>query len=399
MTKLRPRGPQSQSAAVPRWYWLAYLTGGWGLAMSGMMSFLVPLRADQLGMSVGLIGLLLGVKGATEAVVSIPIGGLIDRIGPRASFLMGTSGAAIVGVIHVAATSIVALIVLQVALGVLRPLGWVGAQSYVSGLRDGVGAATDTGRLSFFATAAQIVAPLLMGFGAELFGLREAFYVFSLYCGLFFLLGVLLPRGSDSRSSGATERRGFVQGLGLFSRRGVRVVMLLSGARLWINVAWLSFFPIIMVSAGTSVSAAGAVISAMAVVGTLLSPTTGWLARRFRVEHICAFSLTCSAVGVAAAPALDTLPGAFASAFLVGIGQGMSLPTILVLLGLAVPLDQRGLALGLRASVNQTAAAGAPPAVALIIGLSAASVAFPVVAGLGSLLIVGALVTSRLNSS
>lgn len=398
MTKVRSTEPVNRATPVPRWYWLAYVTGGWGLAMSGMMSFLVPLRADELGMSLGLIGLLLGVKGATEASVGIPIGGLIDRIGPRASFLMGTGGAAIVGIVHVFATSIVALILLQIALGVLRPLGWVGAQSYVSGLRDGVDAATDTGRLSFFATGAQIVAPLLIGFGADIFGLRQAFYVFSLYCVVFFLLGIALPKGSDSRSAGATERRGFVQGLGLFSRRGVRVVMLLSGARLWINVAWLSFFPVLMVSAGTSVSAAGAVVSAMAVVATLLSPTTGWLARRFRVERICAFSLACSAVGVAAAPALDTLPGAFATAFLVGIGQGMSLPTILVLLGLAVPLDQRGLALGLRASVNQTAAAGAPPAVAVIIGLSAASVAFPVVAGLGSLLIVAALVTSRSNA-
>ena len=48
--------------------------------------------------------------------------------------------------------------------------------------------------------------------------------------------------------------------------------------------------------------------------------------------------------------------------------------------------------------MNQTAAAGAPPAVAVIIGLSAASVAFPVVAGLGFLLIVAALVTSRSNA-
>ena len=63
---------------IPRWYWLAYLTGGFGLALNAMMSFLLPLRAVDLGISIGLIGVLLGVKGAVEAMVSVPIGGLID---------------------------------------------------------------------------------------------------------------------------------------------------------------------------------------------------------------------------------------------------------------------------------------------------------------------------------
>ena len=144
---------------IPRWYWLAYLTGGFGLALNAMMSFLLPLRAVDLGISIGLIGVLLGVKGAVEAMVSVPIGGLIDRMGPRRAFIIGTAGSSVLIVLYTRATSIFALLLLQAALGTLRPMAWVGSQSYVSGLRDGADRARDTGRMSFVATGAQIIAP------------------------------------------------------------------------------------------------------------------------------------------------------------------------------------------------------------------------------------------------
>ena len=48
--------PEQTPAAIPRWYWLAYLTGGFGLALNAMMNFLLPLRATDLGIGIGLIG-------------------------------------------------------------------------------------------------------------------------------------------------------------------------------------------------------------------------------------------------------------------------------------------------------------------------------------------------------
>ena len=383
---------------IPRWYWLAYLTGGFGLALNAMMSFLLPLRAADLGISIGLIGVLLGVKGAVEATVSVPIGGLIDRIGPRRAFIIGTAGSSVLIVLYALATSIFALLLLQAAVGMLRPMAWVGSQSYVSGLRDGADRARDTGRLSFVATGAQIIAPLLVGFGAQAFGTGPAFFVFAGYCALYVIVGFALPRGSDARSAVATKRRGLADGLKLFSIRGIRVVMFLSAARLWINGAWVAFFPLLLVTRGSSEGSASTVVSVMAIVGTILSPASGRLAQRFRVEHLTAFSLACGAIGLALAPALSSAPIAYVSAFLVGIGHGISLPMLLVLISRAVPADQRGLALGLRSSVNQAAAATAPPLVAVVIGASAAAVGFPLAAAFGLGLIFSAMVTTRRGS-
>ncbi|MFT7473660.1 MAG: MFS family permease [Verrucomicrobiales bacterium] len=383
----RPEG------SIPRWYWLAYLTGGFGLALNAMMNFLLPLRATDLGISIGIIGLLLGVKGAVEALVSVQIGGLIDRIGPRKAFIFGTAGSAALIVVYASATSIFVLLLLQMALGALRPLAWVGSQSYVSGLRDGPDRARDTGRLSFVATGAQIIAPLLVGFGSQVFGTGPAFYLYAGYCSLFIFVGLALPKGSDSGSSGSTARRGLVAGLGLFAIRRIRVVMLLSAARLWINGAWIAFFPLLLVSEGVGKGAAGTVVSSMAIVGTIISPMTGRLAQSLRVDRLTAVSLTCGVAGLALAPTLSSLPLAYVSALLVGIGHGISLPSLLVLISGAVPSDQRGLALGLRSSVNQAAAALAPPTIAAVIGLTAASVGFPLAALVG-LMLVGSSVVS-----
>ena len=386
---------EKNGSSTPRWYWFAYLTGGFGLALNAMMSFLLPLRATDLGMSLGVIGLLLGVKGAVEAVTSVPIGGLIDRIGPRRAFIIGTAGTTALISLYAIATSILALVLLQMAVGAVRPMAWVGSQSFVSSLREGPDRARDTGRLSFFATGAQIIAPLLVGFSAQAFGRGLAFLVFASYCAIFVLVGLALPKGSDVRSAGSTKRRGLVEGLKLFSNREIRVAMFLSGARLWINGAWVAFFPLLLVTSGTSEGSASTVVASMAVVGTALSPASGKLAQRFRVEYLTAFSLICGVVGLALAPALVSLPSAYLSAFLLGIGHGISLPMLLVLVSRAVPPDQRGLALGLRSSVNQAAAATAPPLIGLLIGATAASVGFPLAAVVGLGLVISSITTFR----
>lgn len=383
------------ASSTPRWFVLAYLTGGFGLALNAMMNFLLPLRAAELGIGIGTIGLLLGAKAATEALTSVPVGGLIDKIGPRRSFVVGTAVSTVLLACYAFVGSAVWLFALQVGLGVMRPMAWVGSQTYVSGLRSGADRARDTGRLSFVATAAQIVGPLLVGFGSQAFGTGRAYLVFSAYCGAYVLVGLLLPRSSGAGSGVGTRRRGFVDGLRLLRNPGMRVVIFLSSGRLWISGAWAAFFPLLLVTRGVPEGAAGTVVSAMAVVGTVVSPLSGRLAARFRVASLTAFSLLSGAAGVVLAPALASFPAAFGSAFLVGIGHGISLPMLLVLVSRAVPDDQRGLALGVRSSANQTASAVAPPLIGAVIGSTTAAIGFPLAGILGTCLIAAAWVTGR----
>lgn len=384
-----------RSLSIPKWYLLAYLTGGFGLAFNAMMTFLLPLRANDLGISIAVIGLLLGVKGAVEAIVSVPVGGIVDRIGPRRAFIISTLSCTIVIVMYGFATTVIAFVVLQIVVGIARPMAWVGSQSFVSGLRSGPDQARDTGRLSMVATGSQIVGPLLVGFAAQTWGTGAAFYAFAGYCSFYVIVGLLIPKGADAGSRQAKKRQGLVAGVRLLAIRNMQVVVLLTFARLWITTAFVAFVPLLLVTGGATEGAAATVIAASAIVATLLSPTSGRWAERMRVETVTAAALACGAVGLALAPFLDSIPGAYVVAILVGIGNGLSLPTLLVLVSRAVSAEVRGLALGLRAGVNQLAAALAPILVAGVIGATAASVGFVLAAGVAVGFIGAATVRSR----
>lgn len=387
-----------QRGSTPRWYWLAYLTGGFGLAFNASMTFLLPLRAFDLGIDIALIGLLLGTKGAVEAFVSVPVGGIVDRIGARRSFIIGTLVSTLLLTLYAVATSVVALFALQIAVGIFRPMAWVSSQSFVAGLRTGPDQARDTGRLSFFATGSQIVAPLLVGFVAQVTDTGTAFYAFAAYCAVFVIVGLLVPKGSDSGSKVSKKRQGLMAGIRLLEIRGIRVVMFLTFARLWTTTAFVAFVPLLLVSNGTPEGSAATVVSAMALIATLISPTSGRLAEHIRVDALAAIALSCGAIGLALTPVFDSIPIAYVVSFLVGIGNGLSLPTLLVLVSRAVSSESRGLALGLRAGVNQLAAAVAPILVASVIGVFTVATGFLLAAGIGLGFVGSAVVTERRRS-
>lgn len=373
---------------------LSYAMGGFGLGINAMMLFLVPLRAAELGIGVGTIGLLLGTKAVVEAFASMPVGGFIDRRGARWVFVAGTGMTAVLGVVYALTSSVALLFVLQATLGLLRPTGWVGAQTYVSGLRTGAERAHDTGRLSFVATSSQIVAPLLVGGAAQLWSVQAGFFVFAAYASIFFVVGLLLPPERRARPT-TDERAGFREGVGLLRIRGIRTVMLLTFVRVWAPNVWIGFFPLLLVQGGMAEGLAGSVVSAMALVASGVSLLAGRLARLGRLEYVTTGGLACSAAALALSPFVAVFPFAYLPAGLLGIGMGLSLPLLIALVGKAAPAERRGLALGLRAAVNQTAAALAPVVAGSLIAATGATLGFPVAAVLAAGVLTAAVASTR----
>ena len=378
---------------------LAYASGGFGLAMNGMVQFLLPLRAAELDIGIGVIGVLLGAKAFVEAFMSVPLGGFMDRVGTRKAYIIGTGASTVIALGYFFATSVAVLLLLQLLLGVVRPLGWVGAQSYVAGLRTGEERAQDTGRFSFSANIAQIVAPLLVGAAAQAFSVRSAFLVFAGYSALFFVLGLTLPDAGRHAVGGKGQQRSFGQALGLLRLKGMQVAMLLTFARLWIPSTWTAFIPLFLVTSGISEGVAGSVVSAMAVVSTLVALFTGRIARLGRAEPLTAAALAVASAGLVVAPFLISVPWVYVSAAMVGIGQGLSLPMLITIVSNGAPPEQRGLALGLRSSVNQASAAIAPVTVASIIGAAGITVGFPVAGAVAGSILLAATVLDRTRNT
>ncbi|WP_225753470.1 MFS transporter [Actinotalea sp. Marseille-Q4924] len=373
---------------------VAYTTGGFGLSMNAILYLLVPLRASELGASIGVIGLLVGTKALAETVLSVPIGAFMDRTGPRKALLIGTLGTAVIGVAMALAPSVLLLFVLQLAMGVVRPLGWLGGQSYAAGMRGGKSRAYDTGKFGFAANVGQIVAPLVAGAVAGLAGTAAAFLVVVAWGLVFFALSWTLPdagRAATTKDSGS----GFGAAGTLLRIQGVQVVMLLTFTRLWIPAVWSAFFPLYLVSEGLSPALAGSVLSFMGVAASVTSLLTGRIAALGGPIGVTAFSLLVSLLGVGLSGVWASVPLAYVVAALVGFGQGLSLPMLITLTSQAVPAEVRSLALGLRSGVNQAAATLAPVIVGPLIGATGAGVGFPVAAVIGGLFIAGALARGR----
>lgn len=373
---------------------LAYSTGAYGLSINAITYLLVPLRADELGAGLTLIGLLVGTKALVETVTSVPLGAFMDRTGPRRSLLLGTAGTALVALGYVFTSSILVLFLMQVILGLARPLGWVGGQSYAAGMRGGESRKYDTGRFSFSANLGQIVAPLLAGIVADVYGTRAGFLVIVAYGVVFFVISALLPdvgRQADGDTSGA----GFGAAWGLMKLPRVQAVMYLTFSRLWIPAVWSSFYPLYLVTSGASATLAGIVVSAMAVAATVTSWFTARIAALGTPVMVTALSLTVSCVGVAVSPLAGDGLWPLLAAALVGFGQGISLPMLISLMSEAAPADKRSLALSLRAGVNQASSTVAPVAIGPLMAVAGAAVGFPVAAVIGVGFLVVAVAVSR----
>jgi MFS transporter, DHA1 family, inner membrane transport protein len=387
--------------------YFAYLMGGYGLSLNALTAFLVPLRAVDLGVPLAVIGLLVGVRSVAETLLSVPLGRWMDRAGARTGFLAGSLGTAVLGVGFFLAEDVAVLFLLQLLIGATRPLGWVGGQSYVSGMSSGADRVRDTGRLSFVANLFQIVTPLLAGLVVE--G-RSAQFGFLLMCGhgLFFVLvGLQVPRDEGRRTAGGKKTKG-EGGSGnvgdvarrprtreLFAIPAIRSAMFLTFARLWLTSAWTSFFPLLLITNGLSAAVAGSAVSVMSALSTVLALTAGPLSKRIRPAFLTALALGAGALGLAIGPLFLSVPWIYASALLMGIGQGLSLPLLIVIVSDAVPEDRRGQALSLRNSVNQGASMVSPTLIAPLMAAFGALVAFPVIGGIAAFALLLSVASTR----
>lgn len=371
----------------------AYLSGGFGLGLSSMIALLVPLRADEMGASLAMIGLIVAARPTCEVLASVRVGSTIDRLGPGRSFVLGTALCALSSIGMAMTGSAWLLLALQLPLGAGRSLAWVGSQTAVSGLRLGTEQAKDTARFAFVSNVSQIVGPALIGSLAVLVGYRLSFVAITIYATGFAILGTQLPSDRPSTAPHGDERprHGWRDAVGLLRVPGIRMAMLLTFVRLWTSSVWRPFFPLLLVMSGGSAAFGGVVVSSSAVVATMANLLVGHLSRWASPATWCIAGLGLSVVGVAIAPFSTESPGAFLSAGLIGVGQGLSLPLLIVLVSQSVRREQRGLALASRGGINSAASSLAPLILAPLITALGMATGFVVAAGFAGLILVGAL--------
>lgn len=353
-----------EKAPLPAWVrWLVYVSGGFGLAMFAQVSFIVPLRARELGASFDVIGILAGAGALAPALLAVPLGAVVDRLGPKRAFVLGTGGATLLWAAYLLVTSYWWLLPLQLAIGCTFSLAWVASQTYVSGIGTIDERPRHMGRFSLFSNVGSMLGPILLGGAAQVAGYRFAFVVPAAYSALFLLLGLSL-RETRAPGSGA-HRHG--SGLGsareLIAIRGMQAALLMTFARIWTVVIFNAYFPVFLVENGFEPGFAGTVIALTGLVASIMAPTVGAWARLGSPPMLTAAALGLGAIALVIAPHASTAIMALVPPLLIGISRGLSLPLLLTIVTSVAPPDKHGVALGLRDMLNQMAATVAPVAV------------------------------------
>lgn len=386
---------------MPRWrMFLAYVSGSFGFGFMAMAGFLVPLRAQELGAPLAVIGLIVGANSVLSIVGSVPAGALCDRLGARQLYILSTVMCAI-GVLLLALTeNYWVMLLVELVFGFPRTTVWIATQAYVTSLGRPEERASVTSRLSFSSNAGALAAPLLAGASAELVGYQASFWVLVPVAAVYTLIGVMLP---DVRSGGAASPRhplptrssGFrvsssepavrpetrnssletrrARGFGgygpaadLLRLRGMQLVMVLTFVRIWLLVGWFTFFRVLLAQLGFSPLVIGSVEAVSNLVNMLSSLAGGPASRWLGKEVAVAAGLAISGVGVALSLPLAFVPAVYFASALVGVGNGVTLPLLLALIADAVPRDRLGIAMGMRTSANRAASTGAPAVLGLV---------------------------------
>lgn len=380
------------SSRARRAMWLAYLSGGFGLAMFAQVSFIVPLRARELGASYEVIGILVGASALAPAVLAVPLGAVVDRLGPKRAFVFATSAASVIWALFLPVTEYWAFLPLLLVLGPTFSLGWVASQTYITSFGAPGERPRHTGRFSFFSNVGSMLSPVLLGGVAQLMGFQFALVVPAVYCAVFALIGAALTdnRGPDHAATRSAQGAGLRSALTLFGIRAIRVALLLTFVRLWTALVFTTYFPVFLIERGFEPGLAGTVMAVSGLVAALTAPTTGFLVRFASPPTITIVALGGAVAALAIAPHAAGAVTAFVPPVLVGIARGLSLPLLLSMITSASPPDKFGVGLGLRDMVNQTASTLAPVAVGPLIAALGTVLGFTTAGGLAGAILIGA---------
>jgi MFS family permease len=310
----------------------------------GMLVPVLPLYLKDQGISLALIGVVLGATGIGAGLAGLPIGSLIARFGENRVMLGALSAIGISTALLGVTNTAIALILLRTIFGAgisgmrLSSQTWV-TRRVGSGMRGRalamVGGST---RFGLF------VGPLIGGVLVDLVGFSTTFLISGAVTSIGIL--ALLQSAADSAEIRAgfdqpTERRGLLRSLKTHRRLLARaaVVPLLV---VTVREGRQTVMPLIGEDLELSATAVGALVAVSAGADLLLFPVSGILMDRFgRLwGMVPAFSLIAlGLVSLGFAWFADSLVGVVLAGVLVGVGNGMSSGSVLTLGSDLAPSD------------------------------------------------------------
>lgn len=359
----------------------------------GVMSVAQPfftLYAEALGASTALIGFIVTLRALVPMFIAMPIGQMIDTLGP----LKMTKIGCLLLVISLALTSLsnnlLVLAISQVLLGTSMIIMASSLQVLATdGEQDKELRNKNINRFSMWNSAGTMAGPLLGGLvvtqtGSTLWSYRSAFLASLLVCAICYVLILMIRTPGDSGMRGKTKElfqpkemlNSYVSGLHLTRHRGVQFGLVGTFLIMFIQALYASFIPLYLNNHGYSAFVISMVISLMGLSGFVSRFMLGRLMKLASLETILILAGCMASACLIFIPVASlNLIGIAVLTFLLGSSIGMNLPVTIMIMVEDTKETERGKVLGLRLLTNRLSQMTAPAMFGLLgqaFGLTAA---------------------------
>jgi len=316
----------------------------------------LPRFAGDLDLSVTMIGIVLSARFVLPAFFAAQIGEWTARFGLKKSLFWAGVLTIVTTPLYMIADNIWLLLLAQIVSGSLYMASWIASQTYATRVpdRDWV--------LGIFATVTAVgmtVGPVIGGMALDLGGYNTAFLS---YAAGALLMAVTSWFLGNHAAGQPTEPRPRAKGqlAVLLKRPGLQAAFLFSFICLFMIGLRSNFLPLYLEEELFSASAIGIILAAGSLGQAAIRPFTSMVMRASGLSVTMTSAAILAIVGLTVVPLTGLQWLMMAFAFAHGIGAGLHQSLGLVLLAENTSDAERGYAVGLRATINQVATAGAP---------------------------------------
>jgi len=322
----------------------------------------MALYASELGASVGIIGLIIGLYSVTNTPANILFGRLIDRVGYKIPLIAGLVGDALSMFLY-------SLCRVPIHLALVRILhGTTGAligPATMSVTADYSGRAQKGRTMGFYGVS--LAAATLVGYGlsgvlTSWLGYKALFLFGALLLTIGIMLSFSLPGNRQKDSAIAkTTLGGINQIKDLLRRRGLTVSYCSIFAQYFTFGGVVTLLPLYARSLGMEALHVGMLLATFAITFIIVQFPSGALSDKVGRMIPTAAGLSLGIVSLVALPLLRVFPLLTVAMALYGIGYGMLFPSVSALVADHTLPEERGMATGVfHALLTAGVAVGAP---------------------------------------
>jgi len=323
----------------------------------------MALYASELGASVGIIGLIVGLYSVTNTPANILFGRLIDKVGYKVPLIAGLAGDALSMFLYSVCRLPVHLALVRVFHGTSGGLVGPATMSVAADYSDRVQKGRTMGFYGMSLAAATLVGYGVSGIFASQLGYKALFLFGAIILAIGVMLSFLLP--GNRQEGSITARTSLGEGLkkakDLLGRRGLIVSYCSIFAQYFTFGGVVTLLPLYVKSLGMETFHVGMLLAIFAIMFIIVQFPSGALSDRVGRLIPTASGLSLGIVSLLILPSLGAFTLLAAAMALYGIAYGILFPSISALVADHTVAEERGMATGMfHALLTAGVAIGAP---------------------------------------